>query len=144
MGGQTKIAETIHEYNPKNVFLEPIPFEMIRTYVENPQLTVTVDGYPAVCPTLDCNFTYTSPTSEVTSFTYTSGTKLLEISGTNLPSYSSEIYQIIFAQTVCVIDADTISSTGIQCTLEAEPTCGAYHPEYYHTLGLIPAADGLA
>mmetsp|Transcript_20898 Transcript_20898/g.32328 ORF Transcript_20898/g.32328 Transcript_20898/m.32328 type:complete len:98 (-) Transcript_20898:3865-4158(-) len=97
MGGQTKIAETIFDYNPANVFLEPIPFEMLRTLETTPQLSVEVDGYPAACKSLNCNFTYTEPTSEVSSFTYTPSTKKLEISGNSLPTSVNNIDKIIFA-----------------------------------------------
>jgi len=32
----------------------------------------------------------------------------------------------------------------VSCTLDSEPVCGSYLPEYFHNLGLIPVATGLA
>ena len=44
-----------------NLFYEPIPFEMLKTYETEPQVLVTVGDFPAVCHNLTCNYNYTIP-----------------------------------------------------------------------------------
>jgi hypothetical protein len=44
-----------------NLFYEPIPFEMLKTYETEPQVIVKVKDLPAVCHNLTCDFTYTEP-----------------------------------------------------------------------------------
>jgi hypothetical protein len=77
-----------------NIFYEPIPFEFIRTYEEEPQLIVTVNEIPAVCKNLSCNFTYVEPVGEITSFTYDHSTKVLVLTGTELPNVTSNISSV--------------------------------------------------
>jgi len=48
-------AETVLPYGT-NLFFEPIPFEMLKTYETKPQLIVSVNGLPAVCHSLKCDF----------------------------------------------------------------------------------------
>jgi hypothetical protein len=48
-------AETVVSYN-KNLMFYPIPFEMLNTYEEVPQVLVTVDDIPAVCHSMECGF----------------------------------------------------------------------------------------
>ena len=117
MGGQTKLTETITPYNNANIFYEPIPFELLRTYEHKPQLNITVDGYPAVCKNLDCDFAYINPRGEIAGFTYDSSSRKLEITGTSLPTTLSEIRNISFASSLCDINKSTISETRVECTL---------------------------
>lgn len=44
-----------------NLYYDVVPFEMLRTVETKPQVIVTVDGLPAVCHNLTCDFTYTIP-----------------------------------------------------------------------------------
>lgn len=69
----------------QNVFYEPIPFEWLRTYETKPQVVVTVNGQPAVCHNLTCDYNYTIPQGEVTAFTYNAQSNQLVITGTDLP-----------------------------------------------------------
>jgi hypothetical protein len=41
-----------------NLFYEPIPFEMLKTVETKPQLIVEVNGLPAACHNLSCDFSY--------------------------------------------------------------------------------------
>lgn len=68
-GNITYFSNTTVPYGT-NLFYEPIPFEMLRTYETEPQLIVSVGNLPAVCHNLTCDFTYTLPEGEVTSFTF--------------------------------------------------------------------------
>jgi hypothetical protein len=53
----------------------PIPFEMLETYEEKPQMIVEVDHMPAVCHSMDCGFMHIAAVGEVTGFTYSASTK---------------------------------------------------------------------
>jgi hypothetical protein len=48
-----------------NLYYDIVPFEMLRTVESLPQILVTVDGWPAVCHNLTCDFTYKIPEGEV-------------------------------------------------------------------------------
>lgn len=126
-----------------NLFYEPIPFEFIRTYEEEPQLIVTVNDVPAVCHNLSCNFTYVEPVGEITAFTYDHSTKVLVITGTDLPNVTSNISSVDFAHTHCTIDDTTLSDTNLECTLDEDPTCGDHMPILTSVLGIIPVNDTL-
>ena len=66
-GGGTPVAySNVTIPYGENLFFEPIPFEMLRTYETEPQVLVQVGEFPAVCHNLSCNFTYTVPVGEVT------------------------------------------------------------------------------
>ena len=49
-----------------NVFYEPIPFELLKTYETKPQVIVNIGGEPAVCDGMACDFTYLDPVGEIT------------------------------------------------------------------------------
>lgn len=87
-----------------NLFYEPIPFEMLKTYETKPQVIVNVGEMPAVCKNLTCDFTYTAPVGEITGFTYDEGAKVLVITGTDFPALSADIQRVWYAMTECTID----------------------------------------
>ena len=142
-GNFTTYSNRTVEYS-SNLFYEPLPFEMLRTYETEPQLIVTVGGEPAVCHNLTCDFTYILGEGEITAFTYTEATKLLVITGTNLPSVIANISSVEYAFSDCTVDESTLSATNIECTLVEEPTCGDYKPFVISLLGNIPHATDLA
>jgi len=127
-----------------NLFYEPIPFEMLKTYETEPQVIVTVDGLPAVCHNLTCNFTYIAAVGEVTAFTFTESTRRLSLTGTSFPTNSSDIRSIEFAKSECVLDTSTLTSTSLQCTLATDPTCGTHLPILTSILGVVPNSASLA
>ena len=43
---------------------------MLYTAEENPQVIVTVDDMPAVCASLDCDYTYVANNVSITDFTF--------------------------------------------------------------------------
>jgi uncharacterized protein YkwD len=69
-----------------NLFYGPVPFEFLQTYEEKPQVIVSVDGEPAVCHNMTCDFTYVEAAGEVTAATFDPATKKLVITGTALPT----------------------------------------------------------
>jgi len=126
----TKIIE-----GGSSIFYEAIPFEMLRTYETQPQVIVNVGDYPAVCKNLTCNFHYIEPEGEVTAFTYTAGTKELQLTGTNLPANASMIRHVEFAHSYCTLTA--VSNTSVTCTMDHEPVCGDHLPKLVATYGLV-------
>ena len=115
-GNLTFFANTTVPYGT-NLFYEPIPFEMLRTFETEPQLIVSVGNLPAVCHNLTCDFSYIVPDGEVSAFTFDETTKKLVITGTNLPSAISDIDKVEFALSDCTIDEATLSATNLECTL---------------------------
>ena len=107
-------------------------------------MIVTINDEPAVCHNLTCGFRYIEPTGEITSFTFDESTKKLVITGVDLPSVIENITSVEFALSYCTVDASTISSTNIECTLNQDPTCGAWTPILTSWLGVIPNAEGIA
>lgn len=135
------MEETIQPYGT-NIFYDVIPFEMMKTYETEPQLIVTVDERPAVCKNMTCNVAYIEPTTtEVTGYTYDSSTELVTITGVLLPTTIDDMQGVKFAQTNCIIDEDTMTETGMQCTLDSNPVCGEFIPKVISKLGLIPSAS---
>jgi hypothetical protein len=74
---------------------------------------------------------------EITAFTYTAATKLLVITGTNLPSIISNISSVEYALAYCTVDEATLTATNVECTLNQEPTCGDYKPILTSLLGIM-------
>ena len=127
-----------------NLFYEPIPFEMIKTYETKPQVIVNVGDMPAVCKNLTCDFMYTTPVGELTEFTYTKATKVLVMTGTDLPELNADIQKVWYAMTECIVDKSKYTKTSITCTLTKEPTCGEHKPKVITRWGLIPYKTDLA
>lgn len=116
---------------------------MLRTYETEPQVLVTVGDYPAVCHNLTCHFGYTEPEGEVTGYTYTPSTRLLELTGTDLPADTSLIRHVEFGHSLCTIDESTVSNASLTCTLDYEPVCGDWLPQLVAKKGLVNNSDTL-
>jgi len=126
-----------------NIFYEPIPFEMLKTFETKPQLIVNVGEnaeFPALCHNMTCDFSYITPVGEITDFTWTAGTKTLNLVGTTFPA-QADITSIEFANSECTITAAT--ATSITCTLANTETCGKWQPILNAKLGAIPLATAL-
>lgn len=109
-------AKTVREYG-KNLEFSPIPFEMLKTYETKPQVIVNVNGLPAVCHNVTCDFTYMETVGEVSSFTFDEPSKKVVITGTNLPTKAEDIQVIWFAMSKCTLDATKMPGTSLECTL---------------------------
>lgn len=84
----TFVHETIRPYGT-NLFYDPVPFEMLKTYDTIPQIVLTVNDLPVVCHNISCGFNYTEPAGEIASFTFDTATNKLTLIGTAMPSNSS-------------------------------------------------------
>lgn len=94
-----------------NLFYAPVPFEFLRTYEEKPQVIVSVDGEPAVCHNMTCDFTYVEPTGEVTAATFDPATKKLVITGTALPTLTPPVTTTNTSTTTNTTVTNTTTST---------------------------------
>jgi hypothetical protein len=83
----------------KDLFFQSIPMEWMYTIHEKPQVILKNDGLYAVCPDMNCEYTYVNPPvgTEITAFSYTAG--VLTITGTSLPTTN---YTIEFAMVACI------------------------------------------
>lgn len=108
---------------------------MIKTFHEKPQIKVAIDGMPAVCASLDCDFTYIQPTSEVVDMQIADLD--VSITGTDLPD-GLDLLSITIAKTDCEVQA--ISPTDASCTLGAPWVGGDWTPEIRDANGLAPLA----
>lgn len=101
---------------------------MLKTYETKPQLIVSVDGLPAACHNLTCDFTYIDPVGEISSFTFDEPSGKVVITGTNLPTKIEDIQVAKFAKSECTVNAETMTDTQMECTLVKAPTCGDHIP----------------
>jgi hypothetical protein len=79
-----------------NVFYEAIPFDMLYTFVERPQIIMTVGDNPAVCHDLVCDYMYVAPVGDVSSFTFDKASRKLIVQGSSLP-IGTELKKVMFA-----------------------------------------------
>ena len=99
---------------------------MLKTYETKPQVIVNVEGLPAVCHNVTCDFTYLADVGEITSFTAV-GQKIT-VTGTNLPTDPAEIQSMSYALSGCTLDPETMTGTKLECELVKEATCGDWTP----------------
>jgi hypothetical protein len=119
----------------QNVFYEPVPFEWLRTYETKPQVVVKIDGEPAVCHNMTCDYNYTVPVGEVTGFSYDATSMELTVTGTDLPQNVSMVRGVMFAKSPCLVTEAT--NTSLKCTLMYKETCGNHVPYITHQMGLV-------
>lgn len=117
-----------------------IPYEWIHTIETKPQVLVTVGGLPAICVNLTCDYEYVDANVTVTGGSYDTSTKILNVTGTNLPTLGSEIQMLKFAQAPCALISNTATNTSFECKLEREPVCGKYAPELVTHMGASNAS----
>ncbi|CDW80878.1 ipt tig domain containing protein [Stylonychia lemnae] len=122
--------QTTKQYG-ESLFYEPVPFEFIYTQEDKPQVLVTVDGLPAVCSSLDCDYSYISSDSQISQF-YLQGLRLT-IEGTNLPD-TSKIQSVQFSNVNCAIQS--ASGTQVVCNLPSK-VAGSWEPFLTDDKGLI-------
>jgi hypothetical protein len=126
----------------KNLMFWPIPFEMLNTYEEKPQMIVEIDSKPAVCHSMSCGFTHVPAVGEITSFAITENPWKLTVSGTELPDNLSKIQSISIAASTCTVQGagedGSLSGTSIECLLDREPVCGDWEPLVTTFFGNVP------
>ena len=108
-----------------------VPFEMLRTAHEKPQIRINIDGMPAICVGLKCDYQYEVPTGLVTGMSV-SGLDV-SLTGTNLPLNNLKVR---VAQTNCEVTSN--SEDSIECTLVTPWVAGKWLPAVRDSKGLIP------
>jgi len=92
---------------------------------------------------VECDFTYETTVGEITAVTFDEPSGLVTITGTELPALAVDIQSVSFALTECVVDADSVSAEGLECTLALSATCGDHVPIIVSRWGIVPAAVDL-
>jgi len=136
VGVNSVIANSEINSRGGNVYYPVLPFDYLFTDETKPQITVTVDGMPALCASLECDYTYEPVGAEVSSMTVT-GTSVV-ITGTSL---TSTISSVTIAGMAC--DVQTSDATTLSCQLPYILYAGSHKPVVKDAKGLIPNASGL-
>jgi hypothetical protein len=110
--------ETLQNYGDTLMF-EPVPMEMLYTSVTRPQILVEVDGVPAACVNLNCDYLYTSSSAIVTGMSLSGNN--LTVTGSNLPT---KFMDVRLGEVGCGVTSGT--KTSVTCTLTKKPAAGTY------------------
>jgi len=104
---------------------------------------VDVDGLPALCVNLNCDYNYVAATSEITLQSYDQNTKVIVVNGTSLPTTG---LTLSFGGATCLdsTPSSAFTETQITCTLKNAPRAGDHKVEIRDSKGLIPFASGVA
>jgi hypothetical protein len=137
VGVNAVISESEVNSRGGNVYYPVLPFEYLFTDETKPQVTVTIDGMPALCASLSCDYTYEPVGAEITAMTV-AGTSVV-ITGTSL---TSTINSVTIAGMACAIS--TNDGTTLSCTLPYNLYAGSHKPVVKDDKGLIPTSAGFA
>jgi hypothetical protein len=122
---------------------EPIGSEFLFTDAMNPQVMVEVDGIPAFCPNLNCDYAYVQATELITGQSYDAANNVISITGTGLPTSST--WSMSFGGSPCdPLFVTIITINAFSCTLLQKPYAGPHKAELRVAGGLIPYASGVA
>jgi hypothetical protein len=130
-------SEITKTYGP-NIYYDAIPFEMLMTMHDKPQVKVTVDGMPAVCASTKCDYEFMESPSTVTGVEVSNLDVI--ITGISLP-YGEEIESVRMSKTDCTVNSS--SSTQITCNLQSDWVQGEWIPEIRTVNGLAAVADSV-
>lgn len=99
-------------------------------------MLVTVNGLPALCVNLNCDFEYTIPVGQITSQTFDPASKILTIAGSSLPTAN---VSVSLGGASCLdTPSPSFTSTAISCTLAHAPRAGSHKAEVRSPFGLTP------
>ena len=117
-------VETIREFG-ESLFFEPVPQEMLVTAATRPQVRVDIDGVPAACRNLNCDYLYVTPAAEVTAIAYDSVNQVLSVTGVNLPT--TDLKSLSLGDVVCP-SITSNDGSNIVCDMSSadKPTAGSY------------------
>jgi len=84
---------------------------------------VEVDGLPALCVNLNCDYKYVEATPLITAQSYDRSTEELVVDGTSLPTTG---FTLSFGGATCdSTQPSAFTATRITCTLENAPRAGS-------------------
>ena len=104
------------------IYYPVIPYEMLYTDEVAPQVVVEIDGLPAACTGLQCDYQYEEPIGLVTGMTV-EGLNV-SLTGSNL---TLDLVSVTLAKTACEITANT--DLTIECTMAHSWPSGRWLPE---------------
>jgi hypothetical protein len=113
---------------------------MLYTPAEVPQVTVRVNGLPAVCPKNNCGYSYIEAGEQSITQISLSGTDLtIEGSDFNQQqscnSGASEDLSVEFANTKCGVTSSDLDQSKIDCALPNSPAAGTHHAKIHGKCG---------
>jgi hypothetical protein len=123
-------ASEIYRAHGENLWFEPVPLEMLYTAATQPQVLVSVNGLPAVCPEHNCGYSYIEAGDATVTQTTLNGLSVV-IAGTDFEevqactSDASDALYAEFAGTECTISSSSDSS--IECDLAHAPAAGTHY-----------------
>lgn len=79
-----------------------------------------MNGIEAICPNMNCDYTYSEPKAKITSQKLTGN--VVEVAGENLPVSADT--EVSIGGTACAINEKT--ATKIKCTLAVKPSAGEW------------------
>lgn len=140
------ISETLQNYG-SNLFFDPVPLEMLYTPATRPQVQVTVDDLPAVCPHFNCGFAYVEAVGEVTSQTLDG--RNMEIKGIDLPTANFRVelagadcedieIQILVEEERSPNATEIGTESTITCKLSHQPAAGNWDAKLITEMGTVP------
>ena len=110
---------------------------MLYTAATRPQVLVNVDGMPAACANLNCDYMYEETDALITSQAINGNT--LTITGANLPT---SLVDVRLGDVGC--GPTTGTANQITCTLPVRPTAGTYAKvEVQSAAGLVPVDEAV-
>lgn len=135
-------SEVIRAYGQSLMF-EPVGLEFLYSDAQTPQVLVNVDGLPALCVNLNCDYAYKTPVAQITAQSYNEATKELVVTGTSLPTTGVTLN---FGGAHCIAStpSSAYTDTQITCTLDHAPRAGDHKAEIRDAKGLIPFGSGVA
>jgi hypothetical protein len=114
--------QEIYRAHGENLWFEPVPLEMLYTVAQVPQVRVSVNGLPAVCPDNNCGYSYLEAGSAtVSQTTLNSSSNQLSISGTDFDeeqactNTASDTLKVEFAGAECAITSSDLTAGTIVC-----------------------------
>ncbi len=127
----------------QSLFFEPVPQEMLVTAATRPQVRVAVDGVPAACRNLDCEYLYMDLDAEITNIEMVGD--LLRITGVNLP-VEADVLEVSLAGNPCVLEAPTNPGTELTCAFTNVPqVAGSFSTvTVIDANGKVKVADGIS
>jgi hypothetical protein len=135
MAPNTTVLRTYGE----SLFFPVIPFDQLHSDAQTPQILVTIDGMPALCVDLNCDFQYTVSSSSIATQAFdTTDNKTLTLTGTLLPNATTD--RIYFGPIICSYDLSTHVNETIVCELEDTVVSGDWKAYILTEYGLIPNA----
>jgi hypothetical protein len=117
----------------QSLFFETIPLEMLHTDAQTPQITVTIDGMPALCIDLSCDFTYIQSDSMMSTQSI-DDSDLFTITGSLLPDASSD--RIRLGPVGCT--PQSLAADTITCQLDDTRVSGDWVVRIVTVYGRIP------